>query len=110
MSPLPAALSGYVLPYKHYGSHLKNGKTIDNVLEVQNFAHAGETLAEIWSALKIDGIEVRASYVHPSDTVVKPGRMNFDWIHRHVRFSQYLIQIVKCTDVKCCGKWKSTYY
>ena len=43
-------LSGTVLPYNKFGSHLNSiGETIDPELEKKNFIHAGQILAEIWS-------------------------------------------------------------
>ena len=45
MAPLSRELSGVVLPYDHFGSHLDgNGKTIDEELELQNFNHAGKSV------------------------------------------------------------------
>ena len=32
------------------------------------------------------------------------------WFDVHVRTSQYLTQIVKCTDKKCCSKPRSSYF
>ncbi|KAE8744171.1 hypothetical protein FOCC_FOCC009179 [Frankliniella occidentalis] len=61
MAPLSRELSSVVLPHDHYGSHLdSSGNTIDSDLEIQNFQHAGETLAEIWNDLVIDGFNVVA--------------------------------------------------
>ena len=49
-APLSKELAGIVLPYDSFGTHLdENGKTIDDVKELQNFRKAGETLSEIWS-------------------------------------------------------------
>ena len=42
MAPLSRELAGVVLPHDHYGSHLdSSGGTTDEVLEKQNFKHAG---------------------------------------------------------------------
>ena len=47
---LSKELAGIVLPHDSFGTHLdENGKTIDDVKELQNFRKAGETLSEIWS-------------------------------------------------------------
>lgn len=55
MAVLSKALSGIILPYDHYGTHLDtNGNTIDEELEKLNFSYAGKTLAEIWSETVID--------------------------------------------------------
>ena len=45
----------------------KNGKTIDNVKELENFKKAGELLPEVWSEMTIDGYQVSANWVDPSD-------------------------------------------
>lgn len=48
MAFLSNELSGLILPYDTYGSHLnEKAETIDPVLEKQNFEFAGNTLAEI---------------------------------------------------------------
>ena len=48
MVPLSHDLSGVILPYDTYGSHLDgNGNTIDVELEKRNFCAAGEVLKEI---------------------------------------------------------------
>lgn len=50
MAPVSKELSGLVLPYEPYGSHLdRSGKTAIEELETKNFAAAGGVLAEIWS-------------------------------------------------------------
>jgi hypothetical protein len=52
MAPLSKELSGVILPYDLYGSHLNSSnKTVDKALELKNFAAAGQSLAEIWSAM-----------------------------------------------------------
>lgn len=50
MAPLSRKLSGLIIPHDRFGSHLdEQRRTIDEELEKENFAFAGETLAEIWS-------------------------------------------------------------
>jgi hypothetical protein len=50
MAPLSRDLSGLILPFDFYGSHLNSSnKTVDFDLEKRNFAYAGRSLAEIWS-------------------------------------------------------------
>ena len=88
MFPLSKELSGVVLPADHYGSHLKNGETIDPDLEIQNFQFAGETLAEIWSRLEIDGEMVTAEYI--SDVASINFSVSSEWRDRHLFESQYL--------------------
>ncbi|CAF4378955.1 unnamed protein product, partial [Adineta steineri] len=69
MASLSHDLSGLILPYDHYGTHLNDsGKTIDIDLEKENFQLAGEVLAEVWSNTIIDTHAVIAEYVSPSST------------------------------------------
>ena len=105
MSPLSKDLSGIILPYDHFGNHLgPNGTTIDKELEKKNFEKAGNCLAEVWNQSEIDGYPIQAKYI-------PPGQQQFGsvpekseaWKSIHVRQSQYLIQVVKCDDVECCG-------
>ena len=61
MAPLSKELAGIILPHDTYGTHLdSNGVTIDSDKEKANFKKAGETLAEIWSEMKIDEFPVSA--------------------------------------------------
>ena len=48
MYHLSKELSGIVLPADTFGSHLKDGQTIDDELDQRNFEAAGEVLAEVW--------------------------------------------------------------
>lgn len=122
MAPLSKDLCGIILPHDHYGTHLdKSGKTIDLGLEISNFGKAGDILASIWSQRVIDSFEVQAEYVNPPGngadsmtgagstsgsrtyvTEAEPTYLTEEWKVRHVRQSNYLLQIVKCNDVACC--------
>lgn len=113
MAPLSRQLSGLVLPHETFGSHLDSkGCTVNTDLELKNFAAAGDILAAIWSATVIDGEEVVSTYVHPStaveeDSPVVDSTVPQNWYDRHVRESQYFLQIVKCGDLECCRKLRS---
>ena len=63
MYHLSKELFGVILPAETYGTHLRNGVTVDEELEERNFQAAGETLAEIWDGLVIDGKAVKSEYV-----------------------------------------------
>ena len=64
MAPLSHDLSGLILPYDYYGTHLNSKcETIDTELEKKNFENAGETLAEVWSSTVVDSFPVVARYV-----------------------------------------------
>lgn len=69
MAPLSRELSGLVIPHDHFGSHLNDqGITIDDDLEKENFKFAGQTLAEVWSDLSIDGYTTVSEYIDPSNS------------------------------------------
>jgi len=103
MAPLSHELSGLVLPHDYFGTHLDNsGKTVDEVLEAQNFEKAGQVLGEVWSAMKIDGYPVEARYIPPGEPDL-PANQSQTWYKNHVRQSQYLLQIVKCENLECCA-------
>ena len=56
MTPLSKELAGLILQHNHFGTHLnENGETVDEALELENFDHAGRTLAEVWSNIAFDG-------------------------------------------------------
>lgn len=97
MAPLSRDLAGLVLPHDHFGSHLDDhGKTVDPELEKENFAHAGQVLAEIWSDKIIDGYPTLAKYVDPADSEVEEGMLlkgSPGWRIRHVRESHYMVQV-----------------
>ena len=114
MAPLSKEVTGLILPHDHYGSHLnERGNTIDSELEKTNFKFAGDTLAEIWSQLIVDNFPTVAEYIDPTESELQ--EQNFmsrdqKWYDVHVRTSQYLTQIVKCADNKCCSKPRSSYF
>ena len=82
--------------------------TVDKDLELKNFEYAGRTLAEIWSGLLIDGNPVVVEFIE-DDAPVIVGTKSEEWKACHVRQSQYFLQIVKCTDPKCCSSFQSSY-
>ena len=111
MAPLSRELAGVLLPHDHFGSHLDGqGKTIDDDLERQNFAHAGKVLGEIWSGVKIDDHPVIAKYITPRGEAPLPTKMSPEWKQGHVRESQYMLQVVKCSNRACCSAPRSSYF
>lgn len=114
MAPLSRELSGVILPHEHYGSHLDSqGRTINEDLEKINFKFAGETLAEIWSNVVIDQFATVAEYINPDKSELDAAGLiskDQEWFDNHVRTSQYFTQIVKCQDIKCCDKVRSSYF
>ncbi|GBP04546.1 hypothetical protein EVAR_3908_1 [Eumeta japonica] len=108
MAPLSRELATVVLPYEHYGSHLDSqGKAIDSYLELKNFQHASETLAEIWSQMVIDGHNVIAECVPPGEVLPETAQVSDIWYRNHVCESQYFPQIIKCSDNSCCSPRRS---
>lgn len=102
MAPLSKELAGLIIPHNHFGSHLDSQlRTTDLALEKQNFKYAGELLADVWSEMTIDGYSTVAEYIDPESSELDPESFHgFDqiWFAKHVRTSQYLLQIVKCSD------------
>ena len=99
---------------EHHSSHFDpKGKTIDLELEKHNFKHAGESLCEIRSEMMIDNYPVKAMCVEPRkiDKIKQTsGDINQEWYVKHVRTSQYLLQVVKCNLEDCCGSLLSAKY
>ncbi len=91
---------------------MNGDEAVDAELERKNFDFAGQTLAEIWSGVIIDNFPVVAEYITPENSEL-PGdeifRQSQQWFDNHVRTSQYLLQIVKYTDVDCCNPPRSSY-
>ena len=109
MVKLSKELSGVILEHGKFGSHLDaKGMTVDKDLELKNFEYAGRTLAEICSGLVIDGNPVVADFIE-DDAPVIMGTKSEEWKACHVRQSQYFLQIMKCTDPKCCSSFQSSY-
>ena len=109
MSNLSKELSGVILPHDHSGTHLdNNNKTVDEELELKNFEYAADILGEIWSKLVIDGHPVVAEFIKEEPAAITSITKSEEWKAKHVRESQYLLQIVKCTDAACCSPFQSS--
>ena len=69
MAPLSHDITGLILPYDFYGSHLSDsGVTVNVDLEKLNFRKAGQMLAERWNHSVIDGFPCFAEYINPPAT------------------------------------------
>lgn len=112
MARLSQVLSGVILPHDTFGSHLKNGKTIDTELEKRNFEAAGEILAAYWNKVTYSGNFTSAEYIKPEDSEHKepPPIIDQVWSAAHLRSGRYFLQISKCFDFNCCSKPRSTYF
>ena len=112
MAPLSNDAAGIILAFDTFGNHLDaSNKTIDSELEIKNFEAAGKILAEIWFESIIDNHPVVASYTSPPEK--EHSKVLFhkteEWKGKHVRQSQYMLQIVKCSDKSCCKQWRTNY-
>lgn len=94
MAPLSKQLTGVVLTYDTYGTHLDSrGKTCDPELELRNFQAAGEALANLWNELVIDSYSVCARYKNPDAEAPVPDPVDAVWYSKHVRELQYCLQV-----------------
>ena len=97
-------------PFDKFGSHLdKSNKTVDLELEQKNFKAAGEILAEVWSKTVIDDNPVVAEYSPAGNEIDFDRELEQSWIDNHVRQSRYLLQIVRCKDIRCCLTSRTNY-
>ena len=71
-------------------------------LEKKNFKAAGEILAESWSESIINGHPIKARYGDPQERSIDTTETEA-WKNVYVQQSQYMLQIVKCTDQRCCN-------
>lgn len=108
MAPLSKKLPGLVLPHDSCGTHLDDsGRTIDEELEKVNFEKGGNFLAEVFGNTVIDSHPVIAEF--DKDDQISVCNVDEQWLARHVRQSQYVLQIIKCSDVTCCLEWRSNW-
>ena len=93
MTPLSKEVAGLILGHQHFGTHL-------------NFEYAGSVLAEIWLAMVFDDHPTVAEYISvEADSEIRIETA--EWKSKHVRQSQYCLQIVKCEDILCCLPFRS---
>ena len=105
---LSKELGGVVLPHDTFGSHLVNGKTVDEDLEMKNFQAAGEALADLWGNMMIDSHPVTAEYVaSPPLPSTKDFSVSAFYKSRHLIQTQYMTIVLKCDDLSCCTKPKT---
>eukprot|EP01083_Nonionella_stella_P116820 347467_1 len=112
MAPLSKKLVGVVLSHEKLGSHLDaKKKTINAQLERDNFAAAGDILANIWSEEEMDKNIVSAKYIHPITKSEKielfEHKYDEKWADKHIVHGMYHLSIMKCDDIDCCGELRS---
>ncbi|GBP67431.1 Protein SYS1 homolog [Eumeta japonica] len=67
MTPLSQELSGLILPYDSYGTHLdEHGTTQDHDLKKMNFQKAEEDFEEVWNNMVIDDHDIIAENFEPN--------------------------------------------
>ena len=82
--------------------------TVYKDLELKKSAYTRRTLAEIRSGLVIDGNSLVPEFIE-DDTPVIVGAKSEEWKTCHIRQWQYILQIAKCTDPKCCLSFQPSY-
>lgn len=75
----------------------------------KNFEYAGKVLGEVWSQISIDEHPVVAKYIE-NENEENLRSVSPQWTEKHVRESQYMLQIAKCTDLACCSAPRSSYF
>lgn len=109
LASLSNQLADLVIPHDRCGSHLDDeGRSVNKELEIENFNCASRILAEVWNSTVIDGHPVMAEQISSGSQWSDQIQENADWYCRHVRESQYLLQIVKCGNPDCCGMMRSS--
>jgi len=101
MSRLSKEMSTLLIPHNKFGNHLdSDGNTIDVELEKENFKHAGECLADVWSGMVVDKFNVVAEYIQPDEELPDLRAVSPKWYVEHVRESQYMVQVIFFPSVK----------
>ena len=108
MFHLSKEMAGLVLPADTFGSHLHNGKTIDEELDIQNFEAAGEVLCDVWRKLVVDGYAVDTEYVSRGvQEETKQFEVSPLYRSRHIIETQYMTCVLKCDDRECCSPMRT---
>ena len=82
-------------------------RTVEAELEKCNFKKVGEVLCQVWNELLIEKFLVVCQYFENS--TMEPVPYEHSWVSKHCRILQYFLQIVKCTDGKCCGPFRTNW-
>ena len=98
LGKIPAIYIQHVL----LNCELRKGETVDDDQELQNFKKAAEVLDDhVWTDHVIDNYPVTAvaSFDQDNADVTYPSEV---WIRDYVCTSQYMLQMRKCSDRRCC--------
>lgn len=113
MAPLTKRMAGVLLPHNFHGNHLdKNYKTIDEALERRNMFYAADLLKTNFDGMQIDNHPVITEVILPESSEADHEQfreVSEAWKARHVRTSQYCLQISKCDDRRCCPERRSQW-
>lgn len=106
MAHLSFPLAGLVLRHDTFGTHLKNGKVVNEELFEKNIGHAAICVAEnVWDGLMIENSPVHSEYIPRGDgatyLVDNVPVIDFKWFKIHCRISRHSFQIAKCLNKKC---------
>lgn len=76
-------------------------------MEISDFNAAGEILMNFWEEGILDKFSIVVEYFENSakDSV----EVDEKWVLRTAEFRSYLLQIIKCVDLPCCGDFQSTW-
>lgn len=108
MFHLSKQITGLILPAEQLGSHLSNGKTIDEELEKKNFQYAGEILCEVWNNLRIDNHEVFEEYISSSPkATLLSYKVDGKFKLNHLLETQYFTVVLKCDNRDCCAPYET---
>ena len=93
---------------RFFGNHLDSPRrTVGVDLEKNNSERAEKVLAEVWNELVIDNCSVTCEYVEKLP--IKPVAYEEQWVTKDCPVSQYFLQIVKCTNEKCCDPFRTNF-
>ena len=109
MAPFSHDLTGIILPWDFFGSHLDAaGNTTDPELEVKNFFASQEIVSEVLSKTVINGFETDCQAVKVGCTL-ETEEPNHLWMAKHVLQTRYMLMIVKCSDTDCCKEFRTNW-
>ena len=76
-------------------------------MEISDFNVAGEILMNVWEEVVLDKFSIVVEYFENSrkDSV----EVDEKWVLRTAEFCSYLLQIIRCADLPCCGDFQSTW-
>ena len=77
-------------------------------MERKNFYASAHVLKDIWSQTVINNYPVICQVLETGSELI-PEEPDAFWVFRHVRQHRYGLQIVKCLDESCCGRFETNW-